>query len=280
MAQHVVGYVWNEGRPELRLADRNHPIGPHLSLTLLDRRECIGYRDHDAGVRRRCPSRSAPAGAQCLPCSHREGFWACMTCDGFQCPPLSAAMGDYCRSEHVMYLACFGTRHLKVGTASGPRRAARLIEQGPLAAAHVAAAPGPLIKQMEALTVRLGYVEALRRERKWREFKARTTPDQARIWIEAAYADLRAQLPAEYTQYLHAPRFVTPAFFGWQQQLERVPLAPGESVSGEVVGARGHIVLLNDGAGAFAVDIGALKSWYVDLDGASGRTPARQLGLF
>lgn len=290
-AEHVVGYGWADGRPHLRLAERDtgHTLSGRLTLRLELERRCIGWVDYErrgAARRRPCPTRATPSGAQCIACSHREGFWLCMTCDGFQCPPLPPSTHEYCRQDHHLYLASFGGPALKVGTASHPRRDARLVEQGPLAALRVARGPGPLIKQMEALAVGMGFVEAMRRAEKWRQFRTRTTPDQALTWLEDGAARLRRGLPAHYHALLHEePARVEQPTLQRQTSglsaVEMVQLRPGETLAGQVVGARGHVVVLDDGAGRVALDIGALKAWFVTLDPTDpGRAPTRQLGLF
>ncbi|MFT7621349.1 MAG: hypothetical protein ACI9WU_000510 [Myxococcota bacterium] len=284
MQHQVVGYGWRDGSPELRLRDRDPiAIQGDLAFSLVDKRHCIGWRDRTgpASQLRPCPTLDDTSGVQCGSCSRREGFWACMTCDGFECPALQPSMLDYCRGEHVLYLACFGGNSVKVGTASGPRRVARLIEQGPLAAGHIARAPGPVIKQMEALAVRAGLVEAVRRSRKWQEYQSRATQAEGRRRIERAYRMVLDRLPEHYHEHLHAPDWV-PLEAGPQglHNTQMIRIEPGDKVAGRVLGARGHVVILDDGAGPFAVDLAAFRSWYLDLDPAAGSGPVRQLGLF
>ncbi len=280
----VVGYGWQGGgqdsvqvlrlygADDLRLAGR-------IAFGLTDRRQCIGWRT-TAGGRRACPARAIPSSAQCVACSRREGFWECMTCDGFHCPPLQASMLDYCRSTHVLYLANFGGHQNKVGTASSPRRIARLVDQGPLLAAHIAEGPGPVIKQMEALVVRMGYLESLRRSRKWQEYQQPRAESAAAESFERSFADIRERLPASYHDLLYeAPKLVRVPYT-LPPHLELIRVDPGDRIGGEVVGGRGHVCVLNDGAGPFAIDLGALRSWFIDLDPPDTGGPVRQLGLF
>lgn len=276
---HVVGYGWHEGVPRLRLAGREPLVlDGSIRLQLTSRRQCIGWRDRAAGERRPCPTAADPGGQQCLPCSRREGFWECMTCDGFDCPPLSPAMARYCQQDHVLYLANFGLT-IKVGTASWPRRWARPFEQGPLVAARVAVGPGPVIKQIEALSAAMGYAEALRRSQKWREFESPNTPEQARERVLGAFEDIRARLEPGYEALLHPPRFLDLPDWPDLSFVDLLRAGPGDTIQGQVTGARGHVVVVDDGAGPFAFDAQALVGSFVELD-PDGGAPVRQLGLF
>ena len=286
MIVHITGYGWSEGTPHLRRTD-GEPLAlcGHVAFRVEGHRRCIGWWDPADGVHRPCaePGDTVPtSGPQCVACSRREGTWECMTCDGFACPPLHPSVARRCQGEHVLYLACFGDLPIKVGTAAAHRRNVRLEEQGAQAAAHVALGPGPVIKQMEALAVRLGLAEAFQRSVKWRLFRQPPAP-AARVeaWILEAARLLAGGLPDSYAPHLHAPRFVPlpppPDMAG----LELIRIEPGALVAGDACAGRGHILVLRDQAGPFALDLGTLRGHRLDLDpGEDARPPARQLGLF
>ena len=148
--QHVVGYGWRNDRPVLHLFDGpSREIQGRFAVKRLGERRCIGWWDREKQTRNSCQSHIATQKAQCTECSRIEGFWQCMTCDGFACPPLNAAIHSYCRADHLLYLASFGSNDVKIGTTSAARGVARLVEQGPVAAVIIAKAPGPIIRQME-----------------------------------------------------------------------------------------------------------------------------------
>jgi hypothetical protein len=285
----VVGYTWLDGGVRLRswpLGDRG-PLGveplAHLSFRVEPGKWCTGYNDGTTLVR--CPDQAAATrGTTCDACASRDAYRPCLTCDGFRCPRLSAEMLGYCRQHHHLYLACFGDEDIKVGTASDPRKHQRVIEQGPLAAARVAEAEGPRIRQMETLLAQAGFSETVRRSRKTALLAGAMTEVEARSLVIDATHRLKEVLPREYHGALHAPIFVP------QPELARksraLPLNPleledGVVVEGEVVGAVGHTVFVRDADGTFALDLGALKGRRLTWNPSGPRRkPTAQLGLF
>lgn len=284
----VVGWTWADGRAQLRSwsADgqlSTRPLVDQLSLRILPGRHCTGH--HNGQRLQPCPS-SAPAtrGTRCSACTSRDAFRPCMTCTGSRCPPLPPAMLAYCRGEHHLYLACFGDEVLKVGTASHPRREQRVVEQGPLAAARVARAPGPQIKQMEHLLVQAGFTETMRRERKAALLHSAMTAAEASERVLAAAASLPTLLPEQHHPHLHPPELVPqPPLASRSRALAVHPLQLDDDrvVEGKIAGAVGHLVFLDDGDGCFALDLGALRARWIELDPSGPRRRAEaQLGLF
>lgn len=283
LIRQVIKVVWTGGeRPSLLLANADPLVieGP-LRFRLTPKRRCIGWRDPDSGERHSCPQGAMPPPLQCVSCSRREGFWACMTCDGFACPTLAPAMEAYCRKTHHLYLACFGGTDIKVGTASDSRERMRPLEQGPLGAALIADGPGPIIKQMEAILARGGFMEHMRRGDKWRQFRRPTTPAQAQRRVLDGALRAKDLLPSQYEAYRHlTARFVD--LPDWPDLRPAELVVPGEHdlIEGTVLGSRGHLTLLDDGVGKVALDLASLRGRFIDLDPIAGRPPTRQLGLF
>jgi len=193
-------------------------------------------------------------------------------------------MERYCRQTHHLYLACFGGDFLKVGTASDGRRDQRIIEQGPLAAARVAAASGPVIKQMEASLVRVGFTEAVPRSRKTALLRSSMRQAEAEARVREAAAELADQLPVALRGPLHSPHFVALPDLARRSRglpVNALPVHPGTVIEGEVAGAVGHILFVDDGDGRFALDLGDLVGRLVDFDPSGPKTrPQVQLGLF
>lgn len=286
----VVGYTWVDGAVLLRSWPLDGRAGPQQTEPLdrvLFRVEagkwCTGFHDGSAGVR--CPD-DAPAtrGTTCDACAGRDAFRPCLTCDGFRCPRLSAEMTAWCRQHHHLYLACFGDEDLKVGTASAPRKNQRVVEQGPLAAARVAEAAGPRIRQMETLLAQAGFSETVRRSRKTALLAGAMTEVEARSLVIDATHRLKEVLPREYHGALHAPIFVPQPDLARRSRalpLNPLELEDGVVVDGEAVGAVGHTLFLRDPDGTFALDLGALKGRRVTWNPAGPRRkPTAQLGLF
>ncbi len=286
----VVGYTWLDGGVRLRSWPLDDPRGllaseplAQVAFRVEPGKWCAGF--HDGTALARCPD-AAPAtrGTTCDACLARDAFRPCLTCDGFRCPRLSPAMQGYCRQRHHLYLACFGEDDLKVGTASDPRRDQRVIEQGPLAAARVAEAEGPRIRQMESILARAGFSETVRRARKTALLAGAMTEEEAERRVTDGARRLAEVLPPEYHPLLHPPRLVAqPDLARQSRSLPVHPLAieDGVVVEGEVAGAVGHTVFLRDADGTFALDLGALKGRRVTWHPRGPRRkPTAQLGLF
>lgn len=285
----VTGYTWVEGAVRLRAWEGDPPrieartLEGHLCFRVLPGRHCTGFSDGES--LRACPDGTAATrGATCDTCGLRDAFRPCMTCDGFRCPRLSPEMLAYCRQTHHLYLACFGDQEIKVGTASDARRNQRIVEQGPLAAARVGSAEGPRVKQMEKLLVDAGFSEAMRRARKTVLLQGAMTEVEARSLVIEATHDLRQVLPPEYHAHLHAPVFVPQPELAVRSRaltVNELRLEDHRVVEGEVVGAVGHLLFVEDEDGRFALDLGELKARRIEWDpGGPRRKATAQLGLF
>ncbi|MCB9697573.1 MAG: DUF2797 domain-containing protein [Alphaproteobacteria bacterium] len=283
----VAGYTWVDGQVRLRSwegrALGHTDLVGALSFRVEPGKWCTGLHDGDEVVA--CPDRApATRGTSCDACFARDAFRPCMTCDGFRCPRLSGPMLAWCRQQHHLYLACFGDEEIKVGTASDARRNQRIVEQGPLAAARVAVAEGPRIKQMEARLVAAGFAETMRRSRKTVLLQGAMTEVHARSLVIEATHRLKDALPREDHVLLHAPIFVAQPELAVRSRslpVHELALEEGRVVDGEVVGAVGHLVFLRDPDGTFALDVGALKGRRITWNPSGPRRrAAAQLGLF
>lgn len=281
----VVGYTWRRGEPHLTLRTPDgldeRALRGALHLYVTAERRCIG---HAGDGFEPCPDAAEPIGRQCEGCRGRDRFRPCMTCDGFRCPTLDPVSAARCRSRHHLYVACFGEERLKVGTASDARRIARVVEQGPLAAAVVAAGEGPAVKQMEHLLAERGFTETMRRSRKTSLLWASMERAEAEARVLAAARTLPRLLPARYHRFLHAPELVAQPELAVRSRAlaaQPMPVTPGTVLSGQVAGAIGHVLFLRDEDGVFAVDLGDLVARVVEFDtDRPARRPEVQLGLF
>ncbi|HLV22779.1 MAG TPA: hypothetical protein VKZ49_17940, partial [Polyangiaceae bacterium] len=157
-------------------------------------------------------------------------------------------------------------------------------EQGPLAAARVAAGEGPRVKQMEHLLAGSGFTEALRRSRKTRLLSASMTRAEAEERVIAAARALPDLLPERYHGLLHEPVLVEQPELARRSRayaVQPMPVAPGTVLRGEVAGAVGHVLFVRDDDGVFAVDLGELVTRVVEIGGGRpAPRPTVQLGLF
>jgi hypothetical protein len=285
----VVGFTWVPVGVRLHawtgdpLALQGRELTGTVCFRVLPGRFCTGW--HDGETRRPCPE-GAPAsrGSLCDTCFRRDAFGPCMRCDGFRCPRLSPEMTTWCRQTHHLYLACFGDDTIKVAAASDARQDQRVVEQGPLAAARVAAAEGPRIKQMEHLLAEAGFSETMRRARKTVLIQGAMTEDTARTLVLEAAEELTDVLPVEYHALLHPPVLVPQPELARRSRrltVNELRVEDDRVVEGEVVGAVGHLVFVADSDGRFALDVGELKGRWIEWDPTGPRKRARaQLGLF
>jgi hypothetical protein len=289
--QILAGYAWKDEEVELELHDLgssravNVPVGSNLAFRIVDDRRCSGRIDFRELRRVPCEQKAIlETGVQCAACRKREGFAECIRCDGLDCPPLAPAVQRYCTGTHHLYLATFGGPEVKVGTASQPRRRARLLEQGALVAAYVATAPGPEIKQLERAVASLGYPTAMRRQEKLALLDSGVGEDEAEAAILATLDKISRRLPPSTGDALHAPELMhqpPPARRARSYSyLQSLPLRPGETVSGQVLGVAGSLVVLDDGGGPAALDLAGLRSRVIELLANSVKSDVtRQLPL-
>ncbi|MBT3223020.1 MAG: hypothetical protein HN348_28430 [Proteobacteria bacterium] len=94
-----------------------------------------------------------------------------------------------------------------MGTASDPRRIARLVEQAPLFAVRVAAGRGPLIKQLEyRASTSTSAVEGMRRARKLALLRSEMAREEAELRVMDVLADLLQVAGEDYAELFHAPK--------------------------------------------------------------------------
>jgi len=285
----VVGWTWHDDTVQLRSwsVDEERYTARDLTGSVAFRvaagRHCTGF--HDGRALRPCPNAAVVRrGRQCEACQLQDAFRPCMTCSGSRCPRLSPKMRSYCQGTHHLYLACFGDPTLKVGTASHHRRDQRVIEQGPLAAMRVASADGPSIKRMEHQLVEAGFTETMRRQRKTVLLQAAMTEEEARGLVASAAGEIASVLPREYHAHLHEPVWVEQpdiAKRSRQLAIQELRIEDECVVEGDVVGAVGHLLFVDDGDGCWALDLGELRGRRIEWDPEGPRRRAQaQLGLF
>ena len=287
----LAGYAWTEEEVCLELHDpesnraESVPVGSKLAFRLLDDRRCAGRIDFEQLRRLPCEERTVlESGTQCAACRAREGFAECIRCDGVSCPPLAPAVHRYCTGTHHLYLATFGGKEVKVGTASHLRRRARLVEQGALVAAYVATAPGPEIKQLERAVAALGFPTAMRRREKLALLGSGVDEAEAEARILAALDEIGRALPDSMHDALHPPEPMRQPALARRARtysyLQSLPLRPGSTVAGEVLGAVGSLVVLDDGGGAAALDLADLRCRVIEMQSSTAESDvSRQLPL-
>jgi len=129
---HAIEFHWDRFKPHMECYDSRSNDTSELDLnevrfSVSRKRTCVGYWDGEKYLR--CPTQ-APVEkfSQCQACSGESflPYQDCVfdpRCEGEKCDL------DFCRREHVLYLAFYDT-HTKIGMSSSRRVDKRLIEQG------------------------------------------------------------------------------------------------------------------------------------------------------
>lgn len=284
----VIGPDWQYGRLSLLHVDDSQEMtqrplaaGTHVEVHVEHlRHRCTGWIDFSVLTeprRRPCPDHHASRG-QCDACRRREGFATCIRCDGHACKRLAPAQESFCRSEHVLYLAWFGSGHVKAGVAASVRYPDRLDEQGPVAALVAARGPGPSVKRLEASLHRCGLTSAVTHRRKADLLTGPPAPvEQGREALDQAHSRLTGGAifqPPEVTVLAQPERYVPPpATTGVRERLHDalvIDVVEGRSLAFTVLGAIGSVLVVEDRSGVGLVDLwllrGATVTWRAVTD--------------
>jgi hypothetical protein len=263
---HVIEFYWKGFEPGVVLHDvRDDRISElvmdPVSFSVSKKRTCIGYFDDHGGYVRCAKSSPVSRFAQCADCS-KEVFLPVQECvfeprcNGEICDL------DFCRREHVLYLAFYDTK-VKVGMSSSRRIERRLIEQGADAFAVIAKRPTRLqARNLEKeITTKLGIPQWVKKESVLRNLASKVDVRG----IEGRYIGLQATLEEKLGD-------MSPERLKWldgypiKLPLEHVPrLQDSWGVhKGEYVGIKGrYLVYRSDGLRA--LDLADLPSRYLLL---------------
>jgi len=233
--------VASEGTVETESLGR----GETLSYTLGER-HCAGTVDGDSHVA--CDADSAPY------CEVHTSRWPCARCRGDCSLPLES-----CEEEHAIYLAAFAPATFKVGVTRSWRLDRRLREQGADCAAHLrTVANGRVARQIEAeIATDIG--------------------DKVRVptKIEGLH---RSVDDAAWTALLDRFEPIETFQFDYELSLSERPI-PETLLSGTVVGAQGRVLVVENGASTYAVDLRDLVGHEL-TDEPADRALQSSLGAF
>ena len=291
--RHVIGYSWEESQLVLLTRHLDNPknllkvnVEDEIKVRRLDHQICTGWADFDKMVLMPCNKQNSVQGSktQCWECRETEGFYQCMTCNGYNCPRLKPSVERYCRQTHHLYLVCFGNDFVKVGTASQPRKKARLLEQGPIVAAYIASGSGPNIKQLEKTVSNLGYTERVTRREKFECLASRMTVEESKCLITDAYNDIISRSGSRFNHLFHQLEFISfdhlynrPSIY---MKPKLIDLNVTDTVVGKVLAKRGNFVVVDKGGVIEALDLVQLRSWVVEFNPDIKNIAPQQFGFF
>ena len=294
-ADLCTGPAWVDRNPVLRFDGRAalDLLGRRLSFEAHPERECTGASVADASeslTHRACPrGRPATRGRQCAECAADDQFrFAHHAHRGGYVP---AALDDYLRSPHFVYVATFADGVSKVGTAVDHRKVGRLDEQGPLAATFVvAASDGRAARGFEDLVSdRLGLTQFKHRSSKVAALLTATSRVEVLGLHEQTVSDALDALATEPEAELIRESWVPPAA---QSDLLHAldassvgryphPLTEGEHcLTVRAMAGATALVTVNDDDALFLADLGSLAGHRLRPGDVRSAPVPTQLGLF
>ncbi len=235
--------------------------GTDFSFKIQPGRYCVGYTVVSSGASNTkvslkslkamipCPSTAKiKKGNKCLQCYRRDLVHPCLICDGTKCGAEPSLQRICEQATAYVYLASFGSNQIKVGVAHNTRIAKRWIEQGANLAKRVIVGNGIEARKFEkaihkALNVLSGLktsskVDTLWKRPKTKEFHAlsRKEDEITRRFPEFPfYHDHLHDLSAIYSLPVLDRR---PVELNFKKNLQ---------ISGEILGAKGSLLLLEIG---------------------------------
>jgi len=263
------------------------PLTPAVTLNfrIQSGRRCIGYHQHSGRVSpgewRRltpCPTSSlARGGPQCPSCQARDSTTPCLRCSGESCTADDRVREACIGSRAFVYLAAFGGG-LKVGVTRENRYVTRWVEQGADAALRVLTGNGSEVRRFEhIISTRLGVPESVRVRVKASTFGGEDKTKQALRLLGETQRRVH-EIFSSSQRFVEDPWVLAPHYN--IPPIKRKPILlkvdDGVAVAGEVVGVKGHVLLLRGGEVLFVLSLPALLGRNVEFNSDGVRS---QVGL-
>jgi len=263
---HVLDFYWDGFEPGLTCYDtRDREVSEFdlqkVRFAVSKKRICVGYFDDDDRYIQ-CPENNPVTRfSQCSECSEESflPFQECVfepRCDGEICDL------DFCRREHVLYVAFYDTR-MKIGMSSTRRVERRLIEQGADAFAILGkfATRRKAREAEKSISSRLRLPQYIKQDTVLRSY---SRPVDAR-GIDGRYDALKMTLSEAYSLDVEPLRRLEG--YPIDLPLRHVPRLqdPWGLHKGELVGIKGKWMIYNDG-GLKALNLSALEARFLSRE--------------
>ncbi len=248
-----------DGREIVKIKLFDEPIKMKLG-----KRTCIGYTKN--GVYFGCPSKRVVENERvCRECGLNDDFFLCMKCTGEEC--INEPQRPACvENKYFLYLAAFNSI-LKVGISYEFRIMERLIEQGADMGAKIGVIKdGKLARTIEQKVRReLNICDRVSGSDKQKMLFG--SLNVASINISNAYNKLKCNGLSPY--------LINPEVYNLQNiyRLSSVSNMPsffevkeGAVVSGNVIAAKGNILVINNSSGLFSVNASKLVCCDIELN--------------
>ncbi|UCE44626.1 MAG: DUF2797 domain-containing protein [Methanobacteriota archaeon] len=258
----MVEFGWGGYEPHLVCVDRSDDSTNTMDLDDVDYifselKMCTGF--FEEGRHKRCPDEARVSRfSQCANCAEESfiPYQECVfepKCDGELCDV------DFCKREHVLYLAFYNTR-VKIGMSSTRRLEERLIEQGADAYALIASLPTRRRTRTaeKEISARLRIPQAFRQRTLLDDFTKHIDPKS----IEDQFTTLAASLEKHFDMRPDKLRWLDS--YPIELPIDRKPLlreTPGRH-RGELVGIKGKWLIYRSDA-VYALSLADAPARYV-----------------
>lgn len=230
----------------------------------LGKRFCIGYMKN--GRHFDCPEkRSVDREKVCRTCALNDDFFLCMKCTGEEC--INEIQRPACMmNNYYIYLAAFGTI-LKVGISYERRLLERLVEQGADMGAKIGMVKdGKLVRLVEQqIRKELNITDRLSGAEKQRVLFG--SPNVAAANIIQAFNRLKSN---GLSQHLIHPEIYNLQSIYRLSSVTALPKAvqpkEGVKLEGEVIAAKGNIIILKNPDGLFSINAHSLIGCDVEFN--------------
>jgi len=208
---------------------------------------------------------------QCYRCATTEYFTCRMTCQGDVCVPTSDRAYELCQPPKTSVYLTYVGDELKIGVSLGIPR--RWVEQGSDLATVVATAPGLEARRLEQYAAQqLNLKLQVRNSTKLQSLNS-IDMEQGRQQLEKAIDDIQPLITEILGNVpgntVRQPEIIDlHPYYGdlhISTPVQQVEVLPGNEFGGEIVGLKGSILVVKQGAYHYAMDLKKLRSYEFDF---------------
>ena len=269
---------FDEGFSQIKLE-----TGSNLSFKVLKGRFCVGFTKLSAKTGERgssdtwkelipCPyGAEIKRGIRCRRCAISDVTRACLLCNGKMCSADPAIRRVCENGVACVYLASFGAGRIKAGVSQGSRIPKRWIEQGADVAKRVLVGNGREVRRFERrIQGELGALRQVRTDLKINVIVSDSDLEKSIRLLNKLEGEVHEKFP-EAHHFHEEPQILSPYYP--IHQLDRRPLElkirEGLEVSGQVLGAKGPILLLKAIDLPLAINLNRLTGRKIDVEDVS-----------
>lgn len=288
---------WFENKPYFKLYDRaknrtelKSALG-NIQMKKLSSKFCTGYYSLQEMTEYPCRQFIDLTNSKynrCKNCEDLTGFSLCMMCKGFSCSATDKNALEFCRKDHLLYLAYFPNNNIKIGTTVYERRYERLLEQGAIFSYFIAKTNGMDIRKIETTIAQLGVTPQVTQMYKIKNLLGYIDVEETKAILQEKLLFIKSKLNDNLLKY-----FIEPEFNDFGKLLTNLDIIPkpiiqydlfGEpmksnivnspyeilekvdSIYGNIITIIGSIAVLNLNNKFYALNLKEFFGWLVDIE--------------